>query len=316
MSHCAFGTLDRVPHPGIWVLHSYCLTLAIIFNIACHVTLVNVALSFLGSHASILTVPSALFYDSELFPEADKVLCNSLADWEHLPQRGFPLVFHGIAGKDDREANSPSWFNVHEVEMVRDYVLQLLETRKNPIQPEEIGIIAPYQKQVQKIRTMLTKFVHVPGKDVSRIMVGSAEKFQGQEKRVTIISTTRACKDFLDFDAKHALGFLASPKRFNVAVTRAMSLLIVIGHPAVLACCPNWHALLTHCQKNNACRGVPVPLNVEHTEENRGTEAGCDELTSALQRLSLMETGSGDDGTDCTPSEHIQQTAVGFVREE
>lgn len=35
-------------------------------------------------------------------------------------------------------------------------------------------------------------------------------------------------------DEKHCLGFLCNPKRFNVAVTRAKALLIVVGNPHVL----------------------------------------------------------------------------------
>ena len=63
------------------------------------------------------------------------------------------MIFCGIEGKDEREGNSPSWFNRHEVMKVTEYVDLLLRTRHNPIQSmDEIGIIAPYQKQVQKSR--------------------------------------------------------------------------------------------------------------------------------------------------------------------
>lgn len=55
------------------------------------------------------------------------------------------------------------------------------------------------------------------------IKVGSTELFQGQEKRVIIISTVRSSSEWVDFDRAHNLGFLDNQKRFNVAVTRAQA---------------------------------------------------------------------------------------------
>lgn len=53
------------------------------------------------------------------------------------------------------------------------------------------------------------------------LQVGSVEQLQGQERRVIIISTVRSDAQFLDHDLKHKLGFIATPKRINVATTRA-----------------------------------------------------------------------------------------------
>ena len=62
------------------------------------------------------------------------------------------MIFHGVTGLDEREANSPSFFNVAEVEQLMDYVKKLLQSdgRKGryKILPKDIGIIAPYRKQV------------------------------------------------------------------------------------------------------------------------------------------------------------------------
>jgi putative helicase MOV10L1 len=43
------------------------------------------------------------------------------------------------------------------------------------------------------------------------------------------------------------VGFWRNPKRFNVAITRAKALLVVVGSPRVLAADDNWRQLLRHC---------------------------------------------------------------------
>lgn len=66
--------------------------------------------------------------------------------------QGFPLIFHGVMGKDEREANSPSFFNVTEIDVLVKYLIMLFETQGKKGLPKlpakDIGIIAPYRKQV------------------------------------------------------------------------------------------------------------------------------------------------------------------------
>jgi len=54
-------------------------------------------------------------------------------------------------GKDEREANSPSFFNVTEIEVIVSYLNKLMETQGKKGLPKlsdnDIGIIAPYRKQ-------------------------------------------------------------------------------------------------------------------------------------------------------------------------
>ena len=67
------------------------------------------------SHEAILELPNKLFYDGDLIVAADAMRRRRFSDWEHLPKRGFPVIFHGVEGEDMREMHSPSWFNPDEV---------------------------------------------------------------------------------------------------------------------------------------------------------------------------------------------------------
>jgi len=100
------------------------------------------------SHPDILQIPNELFYDNELQPHANEIARESLCQWEDLPKKGFPIIFHGVVGKDEREERSPSFFNVDEISVVKGYVDKLLRSSaKIKVKKNEIGIISPYRKQ-------------------------------------------------------------------------------------------------------------------------------------------------------------------------
>ena len=75
-------------------------------------------------------------------------------------------------------------------------------------------------------------------------------KFQGQERRIIIISTVRSKPTLLQSDYEHKLGFLNNPKRFNVAITRAKALMVVIGNPYLLCMDKYWRDLLKYIIEN------------------------------------------------------------------
>jgi helicase MOV-10 len=91
------------------------------------------------SHPAILEFSNRQFYNSELRPCGNPAMIRSLEMIDELPKKGFPMIFHGIVGKDQREASSPSFFNVDEAVLVKKYCKDLLDNRKRRL----CGFFAP-----------------------------------------------------------------------------------------------------------------------------------------------------------------------------
>eukprot|EP01033_Poteriospumella_lacustris_P016133 gene16133-11537_t len=232
-------------------------------------------------HPEIIRVPNRRFYLDQLIPSAPVDVSHSLLHWPQLPNPTFPLLFHRCNGENLQEAHSPSWFNIAEVETVLDYVRAL---HAFGIRHADIGIITPYRQQVKKIRQALALEASSSASSASaasaslasaasassaasEVLVGSCEQFQGQERQVIIISTVRSSPELLEQDALFNLGFVGDRKRFNVAVTRAQALLIVVGSPRVLCGDEHWKALYEHCQANGACVGDVTWSGPEEVED-------------------------------------------------
>ncbi|NXI95338.1 M10L1 helicase, partial [Psophia crepitans] len=208
------------------------------------------------SHSALLALPSKLFYHKELEVCANSSVVTSLLHWGKLPRKGFPLIFHGVRGSETREGRSPSWFNPTEAVQVMQYCCHLAKNEDTVVSVADIGVITPYRKQVEKIRFLLRSI------DLADIKVGTVEEFQGQEYMVIILSTVRSHEGLFG-DDKYCLGFLCNPKRFNVAITRAKALLIVVGNPHVLVKDPCFCALLEYSLMNRVYVGCDLPSELE-----------------------------------------------------
>ena len=82
------------------------------------------------SHNAIIQFPNDKFYHGDLVPCGDPAIINSFLNSPYLPSKKFPVVFHSVSGKDNREASSPSFFNIEEVLQVKYYVQKLKKDRK------------------------------------------------------------------------------------------------------------------------------------------------------------------------------------------
>ncbi|KAK3259889.1 hypothetical protein CYMTET_31130, partial [Cymbomonas tetramitiformis] len=157
------------------------------------------------AHPSLLTLFSAPFYDSTLQPGAALPMVSGYIGWSQLLNPQFPAMFEHLNAVDARDDDSPSWFNMREVDYVKKLVDKLLS---RGTRPKDIGIITPFQKQVHKIRAAFgwdrrsnrnigrknrdrggVADIESAGTVYTGIRVGTVEKFQGMERHVIIIST-------------------------------------------------------------------------------------------------------------------------------
>lgn len=114
--------------------------------------LITKLLSNYRSHPDIIRLPNEMFYDNELKYCADKMIRECFCSWDKLPKKDFPVIFHGVVGKNEREEQSPSFFNAVEAGVVIDYVENILSMRGGVrVEQKDIGIVAPYRKQVGKL---------------------------------------------------------------------------------------------------------------------------------------------------------------------
>ena len=85
------------------------------------------------SHNAILEFPNTQFYNGDLQPCGNVETINSFLGWSRLVSKKFPVIFHAVPGQDQREASSPSFFNIDEATQVKEYVNALLEDDAYPI---------------------------------------------------------------------------------------------------------------------------------------------------------------------------------------
>lgn len=159
----------------------------------------------------------------------------------------FPALVIGVRGRQQHLMDSPSYSNLGECSKVLEVCTLLLQESHLNVKASDIGIIAAFRSQVLALRLVLR------AQGLRGVSVGSVEDFQGQENRVIIISTVLSTLPPLE-SGEH-IGLFGDSRRFNVAVTRAQALVVVIGHPHVLYLDRYFRQFLEYCLKNKAAIG-------------------------------------------------------------
>ncbi|CAO1431403.1 unnamed protein product [Diamesa hyperborea] len=206
------------------------------------------------SHPAILQFSNVMFYDSMLRCKISEEEKNFAADWNLLTNINFPIIFHSSKSPSQTERFGTSSYNEVEIQIVKHYVNQLLACKMggSNITELDIGIVSPYKAQLYKLR----KEFHY----LKDIEIGTAEYYQGREKKIIIISTVKS---------QNSVGFLKSEKRLNVVLTRAKSLLIIVGNPETLQRNSNWNSFIHFCKNNEAFAGDQFHLKQLSDDEER-----------------------------------------------
>ena len=176
------------------------------------------------------TLVSQIFYDSELKNgERPEPSC-----FQEAPSSFRPVVQWLDTSPCGRSAHhaetvpkSGKIYNSAEIDAIinllttvdedPDFLGQLEQLSSN--QPA-IGVICMYAEQK---RRLLRKFNESDFSDAIRglVRIDTVDSYQGKENRIVIVSVTRS--------GSSGPGFLRSPNRINVAMSRAMDRLVVVG---------------------------------------------------------------------------------------
>jgi len=167
-------------------------------------------------HPKVCDYTSPLFYDGKLSSHA---IARSRVIEGHAWIRGAGLWY--VPAEHEGNRNSSE----EEVELVARIAESLMKRgvkwfysagNSRALNGDEILIMAPYNAQVSDLKARLPK-----------IRIGTVDKFQGQEAPVVIYSLTTSSPE----EAPHGMEFLYSLNRLNVATSRAMTAVIVVGSP-------------------------------------------------------------------------------------
>jgi uncharacterized protein len=168
-------------------------------------------------HPNVCRYTSDFFYDERLSPHP---ISKSRVIEGHEWLSGAGLWIVPVEHEGNRNSSA------EEVEVVARIAEGLLRPEvkwfrsagnsRRLREEEDILIVAPYNAQVADLSARLPK-----------MRIGTVDKFQGQEAPVVIYSLTTSSPE----DAPRGMEFLYSLNRLNVATSRAMTTVILVGSP-------------------------------------------------------------------------------------
>jgi superfamily I DNA and/or RNA helicase len=173
-------------------------------------------------HPDLCSFVSAAVYAGQLQSEAGCATQRLLLEPDAHPALKpaglsfVPVLHQGCRQKSEEEAT-------RTLEILMSLLAQRVMDRRGrerAMSLDDVLVVAPYNMQVNLLRSRLP--------DGAR--VGTVDKFQGQEAEAVIVSMATSGAEDMPRDA----AFLLSRNRFNVAISRARCLAVLVASPGLL----------------------------------------------------------------------------------
>lgn len=164
-------------------------------------------------HPAISKFPNEHFYARGVSDYLDKAAYESKfpAVWnEDFPNCFGPLRFYNVHAREEKDGYS--FTNPQEADFVLILFRALYELYPGKNWTKMVGVISPYEKQVNLIRKRFKELFGKAANEPSPVEVKTVDGFQGSEKEVIILSTVRCSND-------GGIGFVKDANRTNVCTS-------------------------------------------------------------------------------------------------
>ena len=186
-------------------------------------------------NADIAKFPREVIYEGHALRDANTIQSRDQElDWDFGPFR----ARRAWADIDGREQGGVNADEIHAMRRVLEAFIAWAKRKGRPARKTpsvwEVACLCFYVKQEGAISNMLREVTEddrktrfkVPGAPVE-IVCGTVDRFQGREADLVMLSMRNTRR----------VGFLDSPNRLNVAVTRARQQLVVFGNHGYFSAC-------------------------------------------------------------------------------
>lgn len=214
-------------------------------------------------HRDIAMFPNLFFYEGKL----------EVVPREHqavdLPKKGEGqngiqdlistrrIAFLGVDAPDDEHFISDK-VNQAEAEVIAATVIEIYKKNIDSFKVDEtIGIIVPYRNQIATVRNAIDRYCFPALHDIT---IDTVERYQGSQRDYILFGFTVQKYYQLDFLTSNS--FVENGKtidrKLNVAMTRAMKHLIMVGNPVLLVNDDIFSALIGFIKERHSFFQIPV----------------------------------------------------------
>lgn len=188
-------------------------------------------------HRDIARFPNVAFYGGML---EEVPLPHQLKEDTEVPRVRFINVLPYPSSASDK-------VNMAEAEVVVNELCNIWEMTKEAFVPAEtVGVIVPYRNQISAIRTLLSERLQDASHPLLQITIDTVERYQGSQRNYIIYAFTISRKYQLRFltETTFVEDNMVIDRKLNVAMTRALEYLILVGNACLIGTWPLYRRLL------------------------------------------------------------------------